>query len=173
MTESNPYIASSTAIFSDHQSGSSQITAEVVRQLSGTRPWVRFISIMVFIGAGFMVLAGLGMLVFGVIGGAAMSKVGAGSSEGAMVAGIPVLMAVIYLVLAVIYIFPGVKLWKYASRIAELEASGSAESLAAALGEQRTFWKFVGIVAIIMISLYLLVIVGAVIASVAAASAVH
>ncbi len=70
------------------------------------------------------------------------------------------LVAVIYGILAFVYIFPALKLWKYANRIGSLGATRSVADLDAALNEQRSFWKFIGVMAAIMISIYLVAIIG-------------
>lgn len=72
----------------------------------------------------------------------------------------------IYLVLAVLYFFPALKLTQYASRIASLRESHSEQDLVSALDAQRSFWAFVGIMAIVTIGLYLLGILIAIVAAV-------
>jgi hypothetical protein len=77
--------------------------------LSQTKPWVRLISVMMFIGSGFMVLAGLVIMV---TGGA-----GAFAGGGAAMAGGGVFIGAIYVVMALFYIVPASFLWKYANGI--------------------------------------------------------
>ena len=155
----------------------SAVSAEAIQQLAATRPWVRFISVMTFIGAGFMLLGAAGMAVMGVVGGAAGAKLPPTSPNhqvnqfaGAMGFGI----AALYVVLAVVYLFPGIKLWKYANAITTLTTSGRNHDLVTALDQQRSFWKFMGIMIIAMLILYVLVIIGAVaIAVIGAAANAH
>ena len=146
------------------------VSAAVVRQLAATKPWVRFMAVITFIGAGFMLLAAAGMLLVGVVGGLTGPAVMAGSSmrnpfTGAMGFG----LAALYAVLSIVYIFPGMKLWKYANSIALLIQSGSNDHLVEALNQQRSFWKFVGVMVCSMLILYVLIIIAvAVIAGIAA-----
>jgi hypothetical protein len=79
-------------------------------------------------------------------------------------------LGLIYVPLAALYIYPGMKLWAYASAIARLLASRSTADLESALGQQKSFWKFSGIAAIVVVVLYFVIIVGA-IAMVAVAAA--
>lgn len=147
-----------TAIPSSHSSGSA-ITEGVVRQLAGTKPWVRFMSVLAFIGAGFLILGALGAVVM-IIGGMAA---GTGNDKwvaGGMGAGI----GVFYVVLAIVYLYPALRLWKYANRIGDLVRTGNSLDLEGALAEQRKFWKFAGIAMVIFMSLYVLVIIGFVVA---------
>lgn len=128
----------------------------VIQQLLGTRPWVRMFSVILFIGLAFMALAGIGMFFSGAVSmgsrpARSLSPFGGG--------GFMIAMGAIYLLLAMLYIFPGVKLWKYASRISRLEGSRSMQDLEQALNEQRAFWKFSGVALIVMICLYIVAIV--------------
>ncbi|MFT7641128.1 MAG: hypothetical protein ACI9G1_002873 [Pirellulaceae bacterium] len=111
--------------------------AEMLRQ---TKPWVRFMSVMMFIGSAFMVLAGLGMIIT--------------SAYAWMPGNFVALMGAIYIVMALLYIVPAIFLWKYASQIAIFLGDRSASTLASALESQKSFWKFVGVVMLVIIILY-------------------
>ncbi|WP_394844261.1 hypothetical protein LZC95_45310 [Pendulispora brunnea] len=131
----------------------SELALESLRQ---TRPWVLVISILMFIGAGFMLLAGIGMLV----AGAFVPESPSGPKA-------PIAMSYLglfYLPLAVLYVFPAFKLSKYAGSISRLVASRSLSDLELSLGHQKSFWKFCGIAALLMIVVYALVAVAIVVA---------
>lgn len=149
----DPY--SAPAMHSSPVSRSSEagIAQGVLRQLAGTKPWVRFISVLMFIGAGLMLLGALFMLV---AGGTILKS----SKMGAAEMGMMVPIAIAYALFAFLYIFPALKLWKYASRIGDLLNSGAVLDLEAALNEQRSFWKFVGIMALILLILYFVIFIG-------------
>ncbi len=155
---SNPYespsLSQETGVPSET---SAAITQGVLDQLRRTKPWVRFISVLMFIGAGFMMLIGV---VMGVMGGFGAMAAPEGVAFGL---GFGVVMALIYGALALLYIYPAMKLWKYASRIAVLLDSGHPVELEAALNEQRKFWKFMGVVTIVVMVLYLVAIIVAVV----------
>ena len=157
----NPYQASS---HSAYPASSGSVTPATLQALAGTKPWVRLCSIMGFIGAGFMILAGLLMITSG-------AMVGMSSRDAAGLAGLPVVMGITYIVLSIIYLFPALKLWKYGSAIVRLMSTGSTADLEAALDQQRGFWKFVGILMIIMIAITLLAMVGGILAGIAGAAA--
>lgn len=72
-------------------------------------------------------------------------------------------IAVVYGLLSFIYIYPAVKLWKYANAIRDLLRTNSEADLIDALNQQRAFWKFIGILFLSIVALYILVIVGAVV----------
>ncbi|MBK1815348.1 hypothetical protein JIN84_06970 [Luteolibacter yonseiensis] len=134
-------------------SSGNAITQGIIEQLARTKPWVRFISVMVFIGAGLMVLLALVTMLIGI---PANSNPMFGKGLGFGFGGI-------YLLFAGVYIYPGIKLWKYASRIGDLVRSGSVMDLEGALNEQRSFWKFLGIAMLVILSLYVLIIVAAIV----------
>lgn len=166
----DPYTSPVADPFGANPSGTFAVSAATLRQLEATKPWVRFLSVLIFIGAGFMLLAAAGMAVVGTVGAVAHAGKSAvsGLSGGAGVA-----VAVVYAALAFVYIFPGIKLWKYANAIAALQQSCSEADLVDALDQQRAFWRFMGIVAIVMLSLYVLVIAGAVLIGGFAAARMH
>jgi len=124
---------------------------ELLRQ---TRPWVTFISVMCFIGSGFMLI----IAAFVALAGAAVGTAAGPSAKMFP----PAALAIIYVPIAALYLYPGVKLWMYGSAIERLLASRSTTDLESALLEQKSFWKFSGIAAIAIIVLYVVVIVGAV-----------
>ncbi len=148
--ESNPYSApvASPEASRGYDAGASGITDGIVDQLARTKPWVRFISVLMFIGSGFMLLGGL---VMGLGGGIGMM---AARSMGGAEVGLGLGMLLFYALLAVLYIYPAIKLWCYGSRIAALVNSRSSIDLESVLNEQRAFWKFCGIIAIVMLALY-------------------
>jgi len=138
-------------------SAASAVSQGVLAQLAGTKPWVRFMSVLMFIGAGFMLLAAFMMLAMGGTM-AATAKTGGAALPAGMMSGI----AVLYAVFAGVYVYPALKLWKYASRIGALLTTGAMMDLESALNEQRSFWKFLGIMVIAMFVLYFVVIIAAV-----------
>jgi hypothetical protein len=79
-------------------------------------------------------------------------------------------IALIYAALAILYIYPALKLWSYASKINVLASMQDSNSLFVALDQQRSFWKFIGVMMLIVISLYVVIGFGAVIIGVASAT---
>lgn len=129
-----------------------QASPSSIQVLAATRPWVVFCSIMGFIGAVFMVVYGVMMTFFGVMIGQPQmpspSQVPAGAKPPDMTAFMSV-MGVFYLLMAIFYVIPSVKLWKFGSAIKRLTLSGSNTDLEQAVDQQRSFWKFVGILIIV------------------------
>jgi hypothetical protein len=136
----------------------SDLALDLMRQ---TRPWVIFLSVLCFLGSGVMLLLSLGAIALGAFASASGAKLQEGFSGA--------LLAAIYLPLAAIYVYPGLKLWKYGSAIGRLLLSRSPTDLEQALAQQKSFWKYSGIAAIVMMVLYIVVIIGAVALGVAGA----
>lgn len=139
------------AIYPSSTPSSCKISKGIINQLAGTKPWVRFISVLVWVCTAFMLLSGVGMGLMTVF---AKTMLPTSSSQliGAM--------AALYIVFAFLYIYPATKLWKYANRIKSLKESHSEIDLEAALNEQRRFWKFIGILCIVMIIIHSITIIG-------------
>ena len=105
-----------------------------------TKPWVRFFSILGFISSGFMILAGIFMIFVAM------------ATQQAQF----IVIAVLYPLIGILYVFPALYLFRYASNIGEFLRSRRQEHLEEALGSQKSFWKFIGIMSVIMLILYVL-----------------
>lgn len=116
--------------------------------LRQTRPWVIAMGIL---GIIFGVLVALG--------GIGMAFVGAAAEGGPMEMGMFAGMAVMYVLLGVLYFFPGLYLISYGRRIGAYMAQPSHENLNAALKSQKSFWKFVGMMVLVIFVLYVAAIV--------------
>jgi len=156
----NPYQPPQTMTDLSDAGGADPKLDRTVIMLRQTKPWVRFISVMSFVGSAFMVLAGLLMIVAKPLGfGAAVARFDGGF--GAVV-------GVVYIIMALFYIIPAVFLWRYADRIALFVREGSTGALASALEAQKSFWKFAGIVMLVVIAIYALIFVVAIVGGIVA-----
>lgn len=163
--ESNPYTSPSANLFGSTSGTFAEgVPQEAITQLQGTKPWVRLIGVIMWIAVALMMFGGVAVTLAGVSGISQVTQGRAGGMDGAMVIGI----AVGYMIGALLYIYPTVKIWKYGSCIGRLVNSRSPEDLVAALNQQRSFWKFIGILVLITIVIYVLIIAAAVLFGVAA-----
>jgi hypothetical protein len=142
------------------------LTTRMIESLRQTKPWVRLMSIFGFVGAGLMVLGGLFMILAGVLGGAASRSMG-GALRGAPM----VFMGVLYLLLAALYVYPSLLLFRYASAIGRALGGEAVSGVEEALETQKSFWKFLGITAVIVLVLYAVLFVVVIVAAVF--SAIH
>lgn len=142
-----------------------------VAALRESAKWCLFLSIVGFIFIGLMVVAGAFMSV-------AMSAMPADPYGGAMgpMGAVPFnaiksYIGIFYIVLAVLYFFPVYYLYKYADGSKKALESGNEEVLSNALVNLKSHHKFLGIMTIIMISLYILAFIGIIIFAAKFASA--
>lgn len=121
------------------------LTDKGYKFLNQTRPWARFMSIMVFIGAAFMMLGAATMFVLGLTG----NLVGARSEIFRQMPGGILSLGVLYAITGILYIPPGVFLARYATAIKNLESLRTSPALEKALKYQKSFWRYVGILTVI------------------------
>lgn len=140
--EANPYSTPSANVYGT-SSGGDVVSPGTIAQLAGTKPWVRFMAVLMWLGALLIIGVIVLMLVAGSAGIAQMGNVG--SREAGMLLG----MMIPYGIMAFLMMYPASKMWKYANSIGRLVASHSVADLDAALTEQRRYWKFNGILVII------------------------
>ena len=130
------------------------ISSQTKDHLHEAAKWAYFLSIVGFVGLGLMVLGGL----ISMFAGAALQ----GSSGEMGVLGI------IYLIGAVLYFFPTYYMFLFAQKIKAACSATSQSDLESGIENLKSFFKFVGIFTIVIISLYLLIfIIGILIAAVA------
>jgi hypothetical protein len=150
----NPYQPPSSSLAgSDSYAGTTDtISPRIAEIMARTRGWVRFAGIMFFV---FAALAILGAFMEpGSPHPGGVSAEGAGRIAGSFIG-------------VLFYIYPGIKLNAYASGITRMLASGHARDLQAALNEHRGFWKYCGVLSVILL---VVVVAGLLLALMTAAS---
>ncbi len=139
------------------------LSDRMLASLNATRPWVKFIAIVWFVGIAFMVIFGLAMIT--------------GIYTGFSMPGFPALLGrvigALYIVMALVYVAPTLYLYRYANAIAGVQGSAVMASFEDALKHQKSFWKFYGIFIIVVLVLCVLVIVGSMILGVYIATHHH
>jgi hypothetical protein len=137
-------------------SGSSGLPDQAAALLGATHPWIRFLAVLSFVGAGFLVLAGIGVLIFGLGFGSVLDFNGGATAS---------LTGIVYIVMAILLFFPARYLWLHGNAMRDFAASGNEEDLMLSLSNGKSFWKFCGIISIVNIgivavSIFFLVISG-------------
>lgn len=127
------------------------VTARTVELLRETRPWVMFFGILGFIGAGLYALGGIALALMG------MARSGSG---------VPAVMGLLYFVVAAVFFFPALFLWRYGSRIGSLVVRRSVHELEGALEAQKAYWRLSGIIAITFVVIMVVVIAFAVLSEI-------
>ncbi len=157
MEPTNPYMPPVSPLSgpSSHGLSTEGVSSTTLEHLRGTRPWVRLLAVLGFIFAIFICLAGAAMMVGSSFMGEATGLTG--------MAGVGI--GVLYLLLALIYIFPSIWMWRYAGSIQTLLSSRQTADLDEAMKHQKAVWRFFGIIAMVMIVIYAVIIVVAIIAA--------
>lgn len=127
--------------------------------LRETAKWAKFLSIIGFIGIGFLVIFALVMFAMG--GSLAASGMGAMGGIGAMGG---VFGGVLYLLFAMLYFFPIMYLFKFSSSILNAFQNNNTEQLTKGFEYLKSHYKFVGILMAILIGLYALIFIFALLA---------
>ena len=125
----------------------------MIESLEKTKPWAQILAILGFIGVLLTVLSG----VINLIGFSQFQQHG---PKGPFpFAG----LAIANILIGLLYFFPSYFLLKYATSIGRLLDGGGQYSMEEALSYQKSFWKFVGILGLIIIGIALLGIAAAII----------
>lgn len=108
--------------------------------------WGKFLAIVGFVGVGFMVLGALFMI------GIGSAPFGAGNIAGGI-------GGVLYLIMAAVYFFPCLYLFQFSTNMKEgIEANDQAQTETGLKNLEQMF-KFVGILTIVFLSIYVLMII--------------
>ncbi|KOS05202.1 hypothetical protein AM493_03490 [Flavobacterium akiainvivens] len=137
------------------------VNAEAQSFLRETAKWATFLSILGFIGLGFMLLGGIFMMALG------SSLATAGSPMSGVVVGL------IYLIMAGLYFFPILYLNRFASKIKDALNSNRTDILTEAFGNLKSHYKFVGIATIVGIALFILFFIIGIVAAMGAAAGAY
>lgn len=142
----------STSLFDlhvDHQSSA---------YLGETAKWAKFLAIIGFIFCGLFVLVGVfaGSFLAGALG-----RYGQGG--GSMIGG--AFFSVIYVLLALLYFFPCLYLFNFASKMQVALKNNDQQQLAQSFRNLKSCYKFLGILMIIILGFYALALVFGVLAA--------
>ncbi len=127
------------------------INDEMKSYLSEIAKWAKFLSIVGFIIIGFIVVAALAVLAVGSSFGSFMYGIGSG------------VIAFIYLLFAALYFFPVYYLYQSSQSIKKGLRDEDEVMLTTGFSNLKSHFKFIGILTIIVISLYALIFIFAMI----------
>lgn len=136
---------------SQFESFENQLTNLAVEYLKESAKWCKFLAIIGFVGIGLMVLAGLFMMI------------GMSSFESANMPVPMTAFSIVYILIAAIYFFPVYYLYQYATKTSVALRSRNQQLLTDGLENLKSHHKFLGIFALIVISIYALIFVFAII----------
>jgi hypothetical protein len=136
---------------SDKNNSLTQITLSYLKE---TAKWCQFLSILGFIFLGFMLIAAVSMIIFG---SELNSTLAAAQGYNRGVQFPTGLIALLYIFIGALYFFPIYYLYNFATNMKKATFSGSNSEIEEAFKNLKSHYKFVGIVTIVILSIYLLI----------------
>jgi hypothetical protein len=121
------------------------------RFLSETAKWAKFLSIIGFIVVGLIVVGAI-------FAGALLSSLpGFGnSSVSAMAGSLSIILTIIYLLVALLYFFPCLYMFRFSTKMKKALLENNQDMLIASFENLKSCFKFMGIMTIVFISIYVL-----------------
>jgi len=129
-------------IFKKEEETVFNITDEIRPYLQETARWCRFLAIMGFIFMGLVILGFVAVILFGAYGklpGNAMAMIG---------------MGVVYVAVAVVYLFPTLYLYQFSNKIKNWLLTKDENAFVTGFANLKSFFRFIGILTIIAICFY-------------------
>ena len=135
------------------------ITGEVRQYLAESAKWGKFLAIMGYIGIGLMLLVAIGVMAMG--SASELYPGMGGMNMGAL--------GLIYVVIAAFYFFPVYYLHQFSLKIKQGLNAEDPQSITAGFQNLKSLFKFMGILTIVILSIYALILVFAIAAGLATA----
>ncbi|MCL1959616.1 MAG: cbb3-type cytochrome c oxidase subunit I [Spirochaetes bacterium] len=156
----NPYQSPESPIVPETQQNTGVMLSEkMLGYLNDASPWLQFIGILGYIGSGLLIVGGI----FGAVGLSAASFLELGDFPFWII-------ALIYIPLGVLFFFPAHFAFNFGRKIRNYRFSNSIEDLELAFKNNKSLWKFYGIICIIYLAFiplfFVIVIIGGVAAAV-------
>jgi hypothetical protein len=125
--------------------------------LNEIRKWAKFLSILGFIGVGIIVLLALSI-------GSIMNLISALSPTPLPVS--PFFLTVFYLLIALLYFFPVLFLYRFSTKMKIALEERNETELTDSFSNLKSMFKFMGVMAIVILSIYLLILIGIIFAAI-------
>jgi hypothetical protein len=132
-----------------HTNEQTMLSETMLYNLRKTAPWMKFFSIISFIGAGILIIISIIILQRAV----SMSGVYYGSRYDSMSIAVA---AIIYIAISIVMIVMGSYLYKSANGYSQYSITKSSDMLENAFLMQKKYWRTIGIFTIVWLSLMLI-----------------
>lgn len=126
-----------------------QIDDQSNSYLTETAKWAKFLSILGFIGCGLLVILAIGM---GTFMGSMM--------QNSMMPGGGFLLSILYIAMAALYFIPCLYLYRFAGSMQLALRAADAHQLQTSFRNLKSCFKFLGILTIVILSIYALAMIG-------------
>jgi hypothetical protein len=124
------------------------INSEMKTYLAETARWGKFLAIMGYIGVGFLVLAGIIVMI--------VLSVADGITDVNFPVGI---FGIIYIALAVVYYFPVHYLHRFSSSMKQGMTADNEQHVLRGFENLKSLFRFLGILTIVVLSIYALILI--------------
>jgi hypothetical protein len=158
---SNPYQSPIAEAKLAEDAASSGLSATSRGYLKEASPWLSFMGILGFVGAGFMAFVGLIMMI--VMPFIPKADLGSSSWASGLIGGIGIL----YIAIGVLYFFPARFMYSFGAKLRDFGQSGADTDLELALRNNKSYWKFQGIMMIVLLALIPVAIIVSIVIGVA------
>lgn len=126
------------------------VPPRLVDILAQTQPWVRFMSVLTFIGSGlYLVASVIGLIRL------------ASRPDTVRSGGVEMGVTLLYVVMGLLFLLPAGFLWRYASNIHAFRVTLRIPDLENALEAQKSYWKFIGTLMLVVLVFCVLLVVPA------------
>jgi hypothetical protein len=148
-----------------------RLTETMVLYLKGASPWLRFLGVLGFIAAGGTGLGGLIFVIGGILGNTAFGRLLSGQlydadmSEVGMISGISIIIGIFIIATGIICFFPAQFIYNFGKKIRNFLQNNDERELELAFKNNKSLWKFAGIVTIIYLAFLPVLMVVSIIAA--------
>ncbi len=126
------------------------------RFLKEAAKWAYFLSILGYLGIGFIIVAAI-------FAGAIFTTIGStmpGEIVGKFGSAFGIMITVVYLLIATLYFFPIYYLNKFSSKLKLALRNNDPETLANSFEYLKSHYKYIGMMTLIILSFYVLILLG-------------
>jgi hypothetical protein len=167
----NPYQSPEAAVIPEKPLAiQGTLTETMLVYLKGATPWLRLVGILGFICSGFVALTGFSILPFITIVNRLWTDMpGFESLDGVFGAVFNGTMMILFIGAGVLLFFPSLYIFRFGEKIRSYLKTGADADLELAFRNNKSLWKFAGILCIVQLAFVPLLIIGSVIVALVAA----
>ena len=137
---------------------------QTAKYISSTRKWMKFFGIVMIISIAFMFIVGIAYMIGGSALVSALESTGSNSLMTSAVPGIGIVMGIFYIIFAIISVVPTIYLLRAAKAGKAAVALHDNSKMAEFAKNTKSYWKFCGILTIVILSIAALCLLGGIVA---------
>jgi hypothetical protein len=146
----NPWQSPGAEVDAEKGAASRGLSVKTVRYLKEAAPWLRFMGILSFIGCGLIVLGGIIVAIIMAVSAGIAETFTTGLGIAGGLAGIA--MGLLYVVIGALYFVPARFIYNFGAKLRNYTLSNAEQDLEDAFKNNKSYWKFCGILAIIALA---------------------